>query len=56
MKSFQQLAQIAYETHAKQAYKTNGTVAFPWKLLTPLEQECWVKTMQAVVAELESIH
>ena len=56
MKSFQQIAQAAYTAMANEIEKADGTAPKPWPLLHPVVQAAWVTTVQAVVAELESIH
>lgn len=56
MKSFQQLAKVAHEALGAQIAKANSTTPRPWEELSPEEQATWVVVMQAVVAELESIH
>lgn len=56
MKSFQQLAKVAYEVHEREVIKPNGGKPYPWEELDPQLQASWVKAMQAVVAELVSVH
>lgn len=56
MKSFQQLAKVAYEAIGAEITKVDSTTVRPWAELTPVEQAAWVVAMQAVVAELEAIH
>ena len=55
MKSFQQLAQGAYEAHGKELHKLIGVSVPAWEKLAPTEQACWVKAMQQVVAEVAAI-
>ncbi|MFI5447569.1 hypothetical protein [Polaromonas sp. UC242_47] len=55
MKSFQQLAQAAYEAYQAEGVKQNGGKPFPWTDLEPGHQACWVKAVQKVVAEVAAI-
>jgi len=55
MKSFQQLAQTAYEAHHAEWVKQNGGKPCPWDALSPGLQARWVKAVQAVVAEVAAI-
>lgn len=56
MKSFQQLARVAYEALGHEFTKQSGVETLSWEEIDPQLQASWVKAMQAVVAELESIH
>lgn len=56
MKSFQQLAQIAYEAYEQEVVKQNGGQPYPWDKLDPGWQFCWVKAVQQVIAEVAAIH
>lgn len=56
MKSFQHLGQVAYEALRREIQKIDGTIAPSWADLTPTEQAAWLVSMQAVVAELETVH
>jgi hypothetical protein len=55
MKSFQQLAQAAYEAHQAEGVKQNGGTPAPWLSLSPGQQARWVKVAQVVVAEVAAI-
>lgn len=55
MKSFQQLAQAAYEAYQAERAKQIGGAQFPWADVEPGHQACWVKAVQKVVAEVAAI-
>lgn len=55
MKSFQQLAQAAYEAHQAEEAKQGRAIRYQWSALSPGQQACWVKVAQAVVAEVAAI-
>lgn len=63
MKSFMQLARLAYEAHVQSAI--NQKLANPnlffneppqWLALNAEVQFCWVAAVQAVVTEVKHIH
>lgn len=55
MKSYQQLAQEAYEAFEQETVKQNGGQPYPWEKLDPGWQACWVKAVQKVVTEVAAI-
>jgi len=56
MKSFDQLAQSAYEAHAKELHRRIGVNARPWADLPPSERECWIAAVKQLWAEFAVIH
>lgn len=57
MKSFEQLAQSAYEAFSKERLK-RGTPAqqATWDELTPSGRECWIAAAKQLWAEFAAIH
>ena len=58
MISIDQLARIAYESYAKAQLKRHGKSGniYPWECLQGHEQAAWIASVQAVRAELASVH
>jgi hypothetical protein len=56
MKSFEQLAQSAYQAHAKELQKCIGVNARAWDKLEHSERECWIAAARQLWAEFTLIH
>lgn len=56
MKSFEQLAQAAYEAHRKEFAKQRGMIPPPWERLEAEWHACWIAAVKQVVAEVSAIH
>ncbi len=57
MKSFEQLAQHAYQAYTdEEAQHHGGRAPISWEALPRAEQACWVKSAKAVAAEIAAIH
>lgn len=57
IKSFAQLARVAYEAHATaQANRTGrGLAIHPWEALKPADQASWIAAAKAVVADVSTV-
>jgi len=58
MITIEQLARVAYEGYAKAQAKRLGKQAaiYPWECLKATEQAAWTASVQAVRAELATVH
>jgi len=56
MKSFEQLAQSAYQAHAKELQRRIGVNAREWDSLPPSERECWIAAARQLWAEFAAVH
>lgn len=56
MKSYEQIAQAAYQAHAKELNKLIGVNARPWAELPPTEKSCWIAAVKQAAAELALVH
>ncbi len=56
MKSFVQLAQSAYEAHAKELHRRIGVNAPTWDKVQPSDRECWIAAAKQLWAEFAAMH
>lgn len=56
MKSFEQLAQSAYQAHTKELQKRIGVNAPAWEKLETTDRECWIAAAKQLWAEFAAVH
>lgn len=56
MKSFEQLAQSAYQAHEKELQRRIGVNARPWSELPASEKACWEAAARQLWAEFAAVH
>ena len=55
MKSLEQLAQRAYEAHAKKFAELRGMTPPPWARLEAEWKACWIAAVSQVAADLSTV-
>jgi hypothetical protein len=56
MKSFDQLAQSAYEAHTKELQRRIGVSAPAWEKLALSDRACWIAAAKQLWAEFAAMH
>lgn len=56
MKSFDQLAQSAYQAHAKELQRRIGVNAPAWEKLPASDKACWEAAAKQLWAEFAAVH
>ncbi|WP_168224814.1 hypothetical protein [Rhodoferax aquaticus] len=56
MKTFDQLAQAAYEAHTKELQRLIGVNAPAWEKLPHSDRACWAAAAKQLWAEFAAIH
>jgi hypothetical protein len=55
MRTFEQLAQSAYQAHTKELQKRIGVSAPEWDKLPATDRECWIAATKQLWAEFSAL-
>ena len=55
MKTFEQLAQSAYQAHTKELQRRIGVSAPEWDKLALTERDCWIAAVKQLWAEFSAL-
>lgn len=56
MRSFEQLAQVAYQAHTQELQRRIGVNAPSWERLAKSDRECWIAAVRCLWAEFALVH